>query len=305
MTAKRVLFCHRLNLGDLVCASPALQWLRQRNPGDAFRLLTNDFCANIARMMPEFEHVYAYSKIKLNAPAEWRMLWKARRWMADRILGLCPSPDRRLAWRMRLLGSVAEPDFNDAPEHIAERLAWSFGWSGEEPLPPAKLRPPANPGVGQDVIIYVSARKPSNRPTVAQIIAIIELLRQRHPGIEVGVYGVPDAPKSAAHVPNMEVQLAMRSALAKIGLELRTPGQQEMFTTLAGCGSMIAPDCGLSHIAAGFGKAVVTMTGNIDPKVWWPYTPRTRSIQTASKQVADLDPADVVAEWELVLASPA
>jgi len=80
MTAQRVLFCHRLNLGDLVCASPALRWLRQREPGAAFRLLTKDFSANVARMMPELERVHAYRKFGHDAPAEWRVLWEARRW---------------------------------------------------------------------------------------------------------------------------------------------------------------------------------------------------------------------------------
>ncbi len=305
MSAGRVLFCHRLNLGDLVCASPGLQWLRQREPEAAFRLLTNDFSANSGRLMPEIEHVYAYRKFGREAPPEWRALWDARRWRADRVIGVSPSPDRRLGWRLSFLGSKDQPDFSVAPVHAAERLAWAFGWRGETTLPPARLRAPAPTGPAHDVIIYVSARKPSNRPTTAQLVAIVDLLWQRQPGIRIGVYGAPEMAESNAHSPDLRLQREMRDALLLFGLELRTPGLREMFAALASASSMITPDGGLSHIAAGFGKAVATMSGNIDTNVWRPYTPRTRSVQAATRMVPDLDPGDIVAAWEDAIASPA
>ena len=74
-----VLLCHRLNLGDLVCASPGIQWLRQRQPESSFRLITNDFAARVGELIPEVESVYSYRKFGRDADAEWLQLLRARR----------------------------------------------------------------------------------------------------------------------------------------------------------------------------------------------------------------------------------
>ena len=74
----RVLLCHRLNLGDLVCASPGIQWLRQRDPQARFRLITNEFAAAVGELIPEVEQVYPYRKFDRQAEPEWRQLLRAR-----------------------------------------------------------------------------------------------------------------------------------------------------------------------------------------------------------------------------------
>lgn len=301
----RVLLFHRLNLGDLVCASPALQWMRAREPGATFRLVTNDFAAHVGRLLPEVEQVLAYRKFGSAEPPEWRQLLRARAWRAERVIGLSPSEDRKLALRLRVLGPARPADFSGAPVHAAERLAWLFGWRGGEPLPPARLRLPATAAEALDVAIWVSARKPSNRPAAAQVLALVRALRERRPGIAIGVFGLPEETDSGAHVADAEAQAALAGGLAAAGLALRTPPLEQLLAAFAAARSAIAPDGGIAHIAAGFGRPVVALFGDVDPAHWRPWSPLARVLQAPSRRVADLAPDAIAAAWEDALARAA
>ena len=301
----RVLLCHRLNLGDLVCASPGMQWLRHKHPQARFRLITNEFAARVGELIPEVEQVYPFRKFDRRAEPEWRQMLRARAWRPDRVIGLSPSPDWKLAWRMRLLGPSETPDFSAAPEHAAERLAWLFGWRGEEPLQRAYLRQPAVKGTARNVAIWISARKPSNRPAPDQVIKIVRTLRARRKGASIGVFGLPERTNSGAHLPDVQAQSALRSMLGGEGFALATPPLDRLLGEIAASESLIAPDGGMAHVAAGFGKPVVALFGNVDPKAWRPWSPRAKVLQAASRRVADLDPDAIADAWEDSVAGPA
>jgi ADP-heptose:LPS heptosyltransferase len=300
----RVLLVHRLNLGDLVCASPGLQWFRERHPQARVRLLTNDFAAHVGRLLPGVEDVYAYRKFSAGGMPEWRQLLRARGWKADRVIGLSPTPDRKLALRLRLLrgnaGKHAERRL-----HAAEQLAWLFGWRGNEALPRAALDLPTGAMQRRDVAIWVSARKPSNRPSPAQVLAVVQKLRARHAGISIGVFALPAETDSGAHLPDREVQDSLATMLAGQGLSLEVPPLSELLVEFASCRSVIAPDGGMAHIAAGFGLPVVALFGDVEPADWRPWSPRARVLQAPSRRVEDLDPAAIVDAREEALASPA
>ena len=301
----RVLLCHRLNLGDLVCAIPGIQWLRQKHPQARFRLITNEFAARIGELIAEVEQVYPYRKFDRHAEPEWRQMLRARAWRPQRVIGLSPSPDRKLAWRLRLLGPGEESDLTSAPEHAAERLAWLFGWRREEPLNRVHLRRPEVHGTARNVAIWVSARKPSNQPAPGQVIGIVRALRARRNGTSIGVFGLPERTNSGAHLPDVQAQSALRMMLRGEGLELETPPLDLLLGELAASDSLIAPDGGMAHVAAGFGKPVVALFGDVDPKAWRPWSPRVKVLQAASRTVADLDPAAIAAAWEESIAGPA
>jgi ADP-heptose:LPS heptosyltransferase len=301
----RVLLCHRLNLGDLVCASPAMQWMREQHPGTRFRLITNDFSAHVGRLLPDVEEVYAYRKFGTAAAPEWRQLLQARRWHAERVIGLSPSPDRKLALRTWLLGPSTNADFAGAPVHAAERLAWLFGWRPGAPLPHVRLRLPAAQGTARDVAIWVSARKPSNRPAPAQVIGIVRELRARRSDIAIGVFGLPQHTDSGAHLPDAQAQSVLDAMLREEGLRLATPPLDALLGELAASASLIAPDGGMAHVAAGFGRPVVALFGEVEPQAWRPWSPRALALQAPSRKVSDLDPALIVDAWEETRARPA
>lgn len=301
----RLLLYHRLNLGDLICASPAIQWFRERHPEAAVRLLTNDFAANVGALLPGIEAVLAYRKFGSSAPPEWRQLLRARAWRADRVIGLSPSEDRRLALRMRLLGASGPQDYSGSRVHAVERLARLFGWHERDPLPAVRLLAPASQGRARDVALWLSARKPSNRPSVAQMLALVGELRRRRPGVVVGVFGLPSETDSRAHVADAAAQAQLAEALAHSGLALETPPLGALLGEFAASASVIAPDGGMAHVAAGFGKPVVALFGDVDPAHWRPWSPRARVLQAPSRRVPDLAPEAIADAWEAAIAGAA
>jgi ADP-heptose:LPS heptosyltransferase len=276
--------------------------MRGRHPEARFRLLTNDFAARIGALIPEVEEVYAYRKFGAVGTSEWRQLLRARGWRAERVIGLSLAPDRKLALRMWLMGSGAYADPGEKRVHAVERLAWQFGWRGTEPLPPARLAMPKAQGAVRDVAIWVSARKPSERMTPAQVLGIVRALRSRRHNLKIGVFGVPESPDSGAHLPDQAAQSALASMLRGEGLELATPPTDAFLGELASSGSLIAPDGGMAHIAAAFGKPVIVLMGDIDPAAWRPWSPLAKVLQAPSQQVPDLDHVAIVDAWEAVTA---
>lgn len=93
--------------------------------------------------------------------------------------------------------------------------------------------------------------------------------------------------------PQASLRLMANEFAARVGGEL------------AASNSLIAPDGGMAHVAAGFGKPVVALFGNVDPAAWRPWSPRAKVLQAASRQVVDLPAEAIVDSWEDALASPA
>lgn len=278
--------------------------MREQHPGLRFRLITNDFAAHVGRLLPDVEEVYAYRKFGTDAASEWRQLLQARRWRADRVIGLSPSLDRKLALRTWVLGPAGSADFTGAPIHAVERLAWLFGWRPGVALPRACLRLPEAQGAARDVAIWISARKPSNRPSPAQVIGIVRELRARRSGIAIGVFGLPERTDSGAHLPDAQAQSELDAMLRTEGLRLATPPLEALLGELAASASLISPDGGMAHVAAGFGKPVVALFGDVDPRAWRPWSPRVQVLQAPSCRVSDLDPAGTVNAWSELLARP-
>lgn len=303
----KLLLCHRLNLGDLVCASPGIQWFAARHPGARIRLLTNDFAAHVGRLLPHVEHVYTYRKFEkgvrtlfrgndIQPLPEWRALLAARLWRADRVVGLSPSADWRLSFRTVLAGGRPHP-VPTTHTHVAETLAALLGWDGAEPLPEARLRAP-QAETKRDVAIFISARKQSNRPTADQVLKLVENLLKR--GQKVGVFGLPGQTMSSAHQAEAGKQTALQTSLAAFGVPFETPDLERYMQDLAESRTVITPDGGMAHIAAAFGKPCVVLFGNVDPPVWRPYTPRAAVLQAPTRRVADLSVSEILEAWERI-----
>jgi heptosyltransferase-3 len=134
---------------------------------------------------------------------------------------------------------------------------------------------------------------------------LIASLRQRRAGVSIGVFGLPDETDSGAHLPDRHAQDSLSSLLTADGLALQAPPLPELLREIANSRSVIAPDGGIAHIAAGFGLPVVALFGDVDPADWRPWSPRARALQAPTRRAADLAPAAIVAAWEEALASPA
>jgi ADP-heptose:LPS heptosyltransferase len=296
----KILLYHRLNLGDLVLASPGIQWLKERYPDSSIRLITNDFSANVARLIPEIDHIYDYRKFSNTSPSEISQLWKARLWNPNLVFGVSNNFDRRLALRFLAFGKIKKQNYSNAPYHIAEQIAYGFGWRKQFILQPAKLLKPILEKK-YDLIFFISARKPSNRLTNKQILDVIKKLYSIYPNIKIGIYGTPNEPSSLAHKSDLDIKAELKAELEKYNLSINTPKIEEMIFALASSSSLIAPDGGIAHISAGFNIPVVVLSGNVDIKAWGPYSNYAKSLQTESQKVIDIEPGEIVLTWKSLI----
>jgi ADP-heptose:LPS heptosyltransferase len=296
----KILLYHRLNLGDLVLASPGIQWLKERYPNSSIHLITNDFSANVARLIPEINHIYDYRKFGNTSPSEISQLWKARQWNPNLVFGVSNNFDRRLALRFLAFGKIKQQSYSNAPYHIAERIAHGFGWRKKFILQPVKLLKPTVQE-NYDLILFISARKPSNRLTNKQILDVIKRLYMMYPNIKIGIYGTPNEPSSLAHRSELDVKDEFKAELDNYNLRINTPKIEEMIYALASSSSLITSDGGIAHISAGFNIPVVVLSGNVDIKAWRPYSNYAKSLQTESQKVSDIDPEEIVLTWKTLI----
>ncbi len=300
MKINKILLYHRLNLGDLVLASPGIQWLKERYPDSSIRLITNDFSVNVARLIPEIDHIYDYRKFSNTSPSEISQLWKARLWNPNLVFGVSSNFDRRLALRLLAFGKIKQQSYSNAPHHIAERIAHGFGWRKQFILQPVKLLKPSIEKK-YDLILFISARKPSNRLTNKQILDLIKRLYKLHPNIKIGIFGTPNEPSSLAHKSDLDINDELKTELDNYNLRINTPKIEEMISALATSSSLITSDGGIAHISAGFNIPVVVLSGNVDIKAWRPYSNYAKSLQTESQKVSDIDPEEIVLTWKSLI----
>ena len=308
----RVLLYHRLNIGDLILASPALQAFKADHPRARIGLVTNDFVAPVARRMPHVDECWSYAKLGREAPAEWRVLARLRAFRPDTTLGLSPSPDRKLAFRVMLFaGGVGFGEgafFRLAYRgqclpavgsgHVAATLARLFGYAGERVLPDCRLEIPRAGERRLGALLFVDARKPSNRPTGKQLIAVVEALLMECEG-EIAIAGVPADSQHASHQSNAALAAELHGALAGrprcVFPEVR--GIEDIIGLVARADSVVCPDGGVMHIAAAAGCPVVGLFGDVSPGVWGPRARKSIALQAGSRRVADIAPERIVEAW--------
>ncbi len=308
----RVLIYHRLNIGDLVLASPALQVFLRTHPAADVRIVTNDLAGLIAPWLPGVRSVDTYGRYG-PGKAEWKVLFRARRWKPDLAVALSPSPDPRLALRFlalsngvgfatdALLYRMAYSKRIQAPPptmHVAEVLGLLLGVEDVKQLPGVRLECDRATRCDYDVWMHVSARKPSNRPSAAQLLEIVSGIRDAAPGSRVAITSVPASRVNPAHASDEPVMAELRSQLrGHDGIALLSPDLSEAIEIIRRSRSAITPDGGLMHIAAALGKPVVGLMGDISVEHWRPFSPDARWLQAPSKRVSDIRPAEVVKTW--------
>jgi len=308
----KVLLYHRLNIGDLILASPALQAFKADHPQARIGLVTNDFVAPVARLMPHVDECWSYAKLGRDAPAEWRVLASLRAFGADATIGLSPSPDRKLAFRVMLFpGGVGFGDgafFRFAYRgkclpavgsgHVAATLGRLFGYADERALPDCRLEIPRIADGRLAALLFVDARKPSNRPAAPQLLAVIEGLLAESGG-EIAIAGVPAESTHASHQGNAALAGELRGALAGrprcVFPEVR--GIEDIIGLVARADSVVCPDGGVMHIAAAAGCPVVGLFGDVSPGVWGPRARRSVALQAGTRRVPDIAPERIVEAW--------
>ena len=73
-----------------------------------------------------------------------------------------------------------------------------------------------------------------------------------------------------------------------------TPTLSALMSALLTCDAMICSDGGAMHIAAGLGKPVLCLFGDSPPERWRPWAVPHRVLQATSRDVADIEVAQVL-----------
>lgn len=310
----RILLYHRLNIGDLILASPALQAFKAENPGATIGLVTNDFVAPVARRMPRVDACWSYAKFAGASPPEWRLLRELRAFRPDVTIGLSPNVDRRLATRVALFkggigfgeGLLYRLAYRERclplpheAGHVAQTLAALFGLPPGQALPDCRLTVERSPLPRYAALLYLDARKPSNRPSAEQVIALARALASRIGRARIAVVGVPHG-GHPSHPQDSSLSASVRRALDELpGCDFPdVTNVEDLLGLFAGADSVIAPDGGAMHMAAAAGCAVVGLFGDVSPGVWGPRSARSVALQAPSRKVPDISPQLILDAWE-------
>ncbi len=326
----RVLVIRRDNIGDLVCTTPLLHALRAAFPAARLCALVNSYNAAVLACNPDVDTVYAYTKRKhgtrglwVLARERWRLRRALRRERFDCVIVAGADPGARALRRARALhpdhivglappGTRAAIDLAVAPAlaplHEVEatfRLLAPLGIAGTPPpvrvfadatLAAAVRRRIAQAHWRRDaplVGVHISARKPSNRWPVARFAELMRALHARH-GAAFLLLWAPGPADDPRH-PGDDAKAAeiLRLAPDVPVLACATHALAELIAALSVCDAVVCSDGGAMHLAAALAKPIVCLFGDSDAQRWRPWGVAHVLLQPASRDVADVNVAEV------------
>lgn len=309
-TIKKILLIHRLNQGDLILAQPGIAALKHLYPSAEVALICSDFSALVAQYIQEIDFVWAYQKFINHGNKEARLLRKAKKWKPDLTFGLSPTPDkriyRRLLWlrntsafadthkfnllrKLSLSTPVQPPEFS----HVCDRLAYLLSGTKAKTHPKLNYNNPPVAEYQYDLLIRVSARKPSNRLSLSQLEAIL-----KHFGKTLNI-AVTAAPQKAIN-PSHNHAESEEGKLLKLCQQYPCTLYNELeiseeYQLIANSKVILTPDGGMMHFAAALEKPVVELLGNDDIAVWGVRGENCICLQPDSKKVSDLPTDKIIA----------
>jgi heptosyltransferase-3 len=335
-----ILVVRRDNIGDLVCTTPLIAALRRRHPAAWIGALVNSYNAPVLAHNPDLSEVIAYTKLKHLAPGESALgtlgariasLWQLRRKALDTVVLATPGRAQRDIPLARLLKPRQLAGFDDgstrtarldlriplAPlqgAHEVEQVYALAGLFGIEGPPPGLVLVPdprevekarAQLGLrpGRKVAVHISARRLSQRWPAEKFAQLIRKLAADH-GVQVLLLWSPGAADHPQHPGDDEKAAAVMRGLGGEAVALATARLEELIGALAACDDVICADGGAMHLAAALGKPIVALFGDSPVERWRPWGVAHRIVRPASRNVADVPVAEVLAAYA-ALSSPA
>ncbi len=332
---QKILIVRRDNIGDLVCTTPLIRALRQRYPDARIDALVTSYNRGVLSDLPELSHVYAYTKGKHREPGQSLVrlhyqklvtLWTLRRVHYDVAIAAQGTVSRRALALARNVGAnrlislvdgttrmtgVTDPVTARQTGHEVERvfaLGQPLGIQG----PPGACRVVADEARREilqrrlDAVlpdgprfgIQLSARKPSQRWPVLHYAHLIEQMQRHWPNARFLVFWAPGAENDPRHPGDDRKAAELMQHLARQRvLPIATSCLEDLIAGIDLCDAFLTPDGGAMHLAAGLGKPVLALFGDSDPEQWQPWGVPRQVLQPASRQVADLQPGEVMAAW--------
>ena len=206
-------------------------------------------------------------------------------WMTDTDGCFCRNLRKFSPAEIDLMNPVVNPVGNHATKQLAGMLPWEeeFVLHPHQPASPAAL-----------ALHCGSGSKMKNWP-VAHWKSFLKVLAATHPTLPLFIIsGEADAAERSALLSTME-SLPNPLTFAENWLLGRLARQ------LGECAAYVGQDTGVSHLAALCGVPSLWLFGPTDPFVW---APRRANVHVLRADLQILDPGDVWARAQLLLATP-
>lgn len=314
-------------MGDMVCALPALRVLRRAYPGARLTFVTSPLCEELLRGHPDIDVLRVFRKEEMWNPLRlWRFLGSLRRPRPDLAVVLTTvsfsTTSALLAWASRArcrVGASSLP-FDSHLSRAVYNLELTPGAEGvhevEHNLAPlrglgfdARFEPPvlaataeararaaeflarSVPTSGPVVAVHAGAGKRPNIWPAAKFAAVARGLQQQQNVRVVLVEGPTDAQVVGDLAAELPAAARWRAPL------------DETFGLLAQADLVLSNDTGLAHVAAALGVPTVVVFGPTAVERWKPPGEHVRAVKSPSGFIDDVDVEVVLREARGILAS--
>lgn len=305
-------------LGDMVCALPALHALRRTWPAAHLVFVASPLSAPLMSGHPDVDELLVFRKQEAWRP--WTLAAFLRRLRfprADLTVVLSTvsfsTTSALLAWatgaRMRVGGSslpfgshlsraVFHLELPEGPSGVHEtqhhlQPLRELGLATPQTRPVLTVRPGAQeaagsrlhdlaPGPGPLVLAHVGAGKLPNIWPADRFAAVLAALRAQDGARVVLIAGPSDTPAVQDVVERLPQTPVWRAPLP------------ETFGALAAADLVVSNDTGMAHVAAALGVPLVVIFGPTDATRWSPPGEHVRVVRSPTGSIADVDVADVL-----------
>ncbi len=294
---ERILVFRSGALGDFLLTLPIIAALRKDHSPCSITLVTRSAYGDLLLESGIVEEIRDIES------AEWAGMFadhpslplKMGDWLASfsKMFIWMTDADRRFSRNLRKCScakiDLKNPIVNPAGNHATEQLAGmlpqedGFVFHPHQPASPAAL-----------AMHFGSGSKSKNWP-VAHWKSFLKILAASHPNLPLFIIsGEADAPERSALLSTMEslpnpLTVAENWSLGRLGRQLSE------------CVAYVGHDTGVSHLAALCSVPGLWLFGPTDPFVW---APRRANVHPLQADLQILEPGDVWARVQLLLATP-
>jgi len=332
---RRILIVRQHNqMGDMVCATPALRAVRRAFPGAQLALITAPVNHEVVRHNPDLDRVLLFDRAVWRSPPRLlRFLGEVRRFRPDLAVVLnSVSFSVTSAWIAAASGAPVIMGGDSRP----------FGWDLSRHLYSLEL--PSRPELDRHAVLHnlapleavgiaaagletIVVPSPGEREAAAALLAGLPpdgALCVIHPGAgkranlwpaerfaaiaaRAAATGqrvvVLQGPADGATMGRFTAALAGEAGAAARGRILTAASQPVgvCAALLARCDRFLCNDTGLMHVAGAVGAPTLALFGPTDPTLWKPLSPAVRALRGESDR---LDTLGVEAVWNALRALP-
>lgn len=333
---RRILIVRQHNqMGDMVCATPALRAVRRAFPGAQLALVTAPVNHEVVRHNPDLDRILLFDRVIWRRPSRLlRFLSEVRGFRPDLAVVLnSVSFSVTSAWIAAVSGAPVIMGGDSRP----------FGWDLSRQLYSLEL--PSRPELDRHAVLHnlapleavgiaaagletVVVAAPAEQAAAAALLAALPgdaALLVIHPGAgkQANLWPAERFAAIAARAAAAGDRVVVLQGPADGGIITRFtaalpaaaggPARARILTAprqpigvcaalLARCDRFLCNDTGLMHVAGAVGAPTLALFGPTDPALWKPLSPAVRALRGTNDR---LDTLGVEAVWGALCALPA